>query len=719
MAKRRNSKKKHPRSRLARKRDGTPVPPPEARKRQSAGKRATTEPAKTNSGRPTISACMIVKNEEQHLPRCLSSIKDLVDEMVIVDTGSTDRTVEIAESFGARVYHHKWENDFSKARNISIGYGQCDWIFIIDADEELETDDLPLLKRTLQETDFKAISISVYNFSRKEAMYTSFLPSIRVFRSEIGGRYEGIVHNILRLPESEGVLRIPVRLKHYGYGLSKEKMAQKIERTKTLLLAQLEEDPDNGFAHFNLAQLLRGEEEVPSLENMDAAIYHSTRAVALSDPDKVGESHIHLMAMHQLVTAHYNKGEYDKAEEWCHRALAIRPDYLDPILSLGHIYSATRRIEPARKYYLEYLDRQKSYDEHGETQYLILLHLRSRHNALFGLGLIAEMENKYREAISWYEKCEVEREDYLDLQYRWGLSHYHLDEFAPARRHFEKQLEFYPEHGDTHLFLAEVLHRAGEVESAEQHLLIALGLGDRFSIGYYRLAIIERERNHPQKALEYINRMLEYDADFVDGYRLRGDIYFDLGGYESAAEDYQRCLDTHPDDAMLLNNLGNCRFRVDDLLAAEELYRQAAGLDPDLAEALRNWGLVLSRMDRVDDACAALEEFLRPHPDDIETTGFLGDLYCRIDDVQSAITCYEKVLAADPSRAETWLRLADCYNNQGHTDSALLGYQNVLQLVPGHQPTLDRLQQIREQLSNLQQLNEAQAEAEGKLVYSK
>jgi len=711
MAKRHSKKKKPSRSRLVHKHDGTPVVSGAAREGRSRDEDAITRMGKRPAGHLTISACMIVKNEEECLPRCLRSIKGLVDEIVVVDTGSTDNTVKIAQSFGVRVYHHKWENNFSKARNISIGYATTDWIFIIDADEELEADDVPLLKKTLRETYFKAVSISVYNFSREQAMYTSFLPSIRAFRRETGGYYEGIVHNMLRLPESEHVLRLPVRLKHYGYGLSKEKMARKVERTKTLILQQLEKNPDNGYAHFNLAQLLRGEEDIPSPEMMDQVIYHAGRAVELSDPRKQGERHIHLMAMHQLVTAYYNKNEYNKAEEWCHQALAIRPDYLDALLSLGHIYSSTRRLDLARKYYLEYLDRQKNYDEHNETEYLILLHLRSRHNAFFGLGLVAEMKNNYREAITWYEKCAAEREDYLDLQYRWGLAHYHLGEFADARRRWEKRIKANPEHGDCHLFLAEALHREGKIAAAKEHLFRALELGDKHSIAYYRLATIEKEKKNPQKALEYINRMQAYDPEFTDGYRLRGDIHFDLSDYVSATEDYQRCLESTPNNGELLNNLGNCRFRLGDYTAAEELYRRAAATDPDFGEALRNWGLALARLDRVDDACAALEEYIKTHEDESNTIGFLGDLYCRLDNVQAAIRCYETVLAAEPSRAETWLRLADCYHAQGHIDAALLGYETVLKLAPGHAPTLERLQQLREHLTKLKSLKEAEITA--------
>ena len=89
---------------------------------------------------------MIAKNEERVLARCLASVRAIVDEIILVDTGSTDRTVEIAESFGARVYHAPWENDFSKVRNVSLSYATKDWILVLDADEEIDATDHAQLK---------------------------------------------------------------------------------------------------------------------------------------------------------------------------------------------------------------------------------------------------------------------------------------------------------------------------------------------------------------------------------------------------------------------------------------------------------------------------------------------------------------------------------------------------------------------------------------------
>src|SRR4051812_11925913 len=96
---------------------------------------------------PTLSLCMIVKNESQWLRQALTSVKDLVDEIIIVDTGSEDSTVEIAKSFGAKIFSIPWENDFSKARNYSLEQATSDWILVLDADEVIEkTDHLKIKK---------------------------------------------------------------------------------------------------------------------------------------------------------------------------------------------------------------------------------------------------------------------------------------------------------------------------------------------------------------------------------------------------------------------------------------------------------------------------------------------------------------------------------------------------------------------------------------------
>ena len=89
-----------------------------------------------------LSICMMVKDEEKNLRRCLNSVKPLIEEgiaeLIIVDTGSCDNTVDIIKEYTDKVYFHLWNNNFSSMRNISISYARGEWIFILDADEEVE-----------------------------------------------------------------------------------------------------------------------------------------------------------------------------------------------------------------------------------------------------------------------------------------------------------------------------------------------------------------------------------------------------------------------------------------------------------------------------------------------------------------------------------------------------------------------------------------------------
>src|SRR5690606_13785698 len=98
-----------------------------------------------------VALCMIVKNEEEVLERCLQSVKQLVDEIIIVDTGSTDRTKEIASTYTHHVYDFVWTKDFSAAKNEAIRHASAKWILVLDADEYMDTDEAAQLRRFLEE----------------------------------------------------------------------------------------------------------------------------------------------------------------------------------------------------------------------------------------------------------------------------------------------------------------------------------------------------------------------------------------------------------------------------------------------------------------------------------------------------------------------------------------------------------------------------------------
>ena len=167
---------------------------------------------------PTISLCMIVKNEEQHIARCLDSVAGLVEEIVIVDTGSTDRTVEIASEYTQKVYSYPWKDDFSDARNYSFSRASMDYCMWMDADDVLEDtqkEKFLQLKRSLSpETD---IVMMKYNTSFDEAGKPSFSYFRERWIKNCGKyRWIGAVHEVI--PPNGRVVYSEIALNHKKEG---------------------------------------------------------------------------------------------------------------------------------------------------------------------------------------------------------------------------------------------------------------------------------------------------------------------------------------------------------------------------------------------------------------------------------------------------------------------------------------------------------------------
>jgi glycosyltransferase involved in cell wall biosynthesis len=210
----------------------------------------------------TLSICMMVKDEEANLKRCLPSLKGIADELIIVDTGSTDTTMELAKSFGAKVYEHPFKgayiDDFSKYRNLSVGYATSDWLLIVDADEELLLEDsssAPDLKSWLSKIHPECSSAAITLRDIQQDLQVMQFPSVRLFRKDTV-QYEKVIHNTPKIIKGkpEAVFCPVVSLKHYGYDLTPERQMDKRKRTEGLLFKQLEKDPDDVVAIFYLIQ---------------------------------------------------------------------------------------------------------------------------------------------------------------------------------------------------------------------------------------------------------------------------------------------------------------------------------------------------------------------------------------------------------------------------------------------------------------------------------
>ncbi|MFO1497104.1 MAG: glycosyltransferase [Verrucomicrobiota bacterium] len=194
---------------------------------------------------PKLSLCLIAKNEEKMLPRCLASVQGLADEIILVDTGSTDDTVAIARSFGAQVYHLPWTDDFSAPRNEALKHATGDWVLSLDADEELPPDQHALLRESMQEAGVIAARLPIIDVGLREG---NGYEAPRFYRNAPALCYVGRIHEqVFATVEArreqwnlENKFGRAV-IRHYGYDPVLVKDRDKIARNLRLLERAVEE----------------------------------------------------------------------------------------------------------------------------------------------------------------------------------------------------------------------------------------------------------------------------------------------------------------------------------------------------------------------------------------------------------------------------------------------------------------------------------------------
>ena len=293
-----------------------------------------------------VSACMMVKNEEALLPQCLDSIKDWIDEIIIVDTGSTDRTVEIAKSYGAKVYHHHWQNDFSLHRNQSIKYATGDWIFIIDADEVVLSDMTPFKER-LKRIPPNISSLVVRLHEVSDGMKNTSWLGIRFFRRSSNVQYKGIVHN--KVTFDGGTAATDIEMRHFGYSLPEEKMAKKRNRTEKLLLNRIRKNKNDHAAMYYLCQMKIGQKKYKEAEDWGMRFF---RTVTVGPEDFQFYSVMYFF----MAWVALQQGDGNKTVAWALKGLEYYPDDLDLNYIMARVGYQSENDEWLVKYGKRYLE---------------------------------------------------------------------------------------------------------------------------------------------------------------------------------------------------------------------------------------------------------------------------------------------------------------------------------------------------------------------------
>ncbi|MEW6622418.1 MAG: glycosyltransferase [Bacillota bacterium] len=338
-----------------------------------------------------ISLCMIVKDEENNIGRSLESVKGLVDEMVIIDTGSEDKTVQKAKEFGAQIHYFPWQNDFSAARNHALSKAKGLWILFLDADESLGKVMANKFRKSLRAAKEEGFYLTIFNYQGSNQGDFLRTYSLRLFRNNCLYKYEGKIHeqilpSIKKAKPQALIGRSQLIIHHYGYLEEEFKVKNKAARNLEILLGESSMVKKSAFYCLNLAmEYIR----IGELSKAEEKLKEGWKNVNKKD------SYAHGLLL-KLIACLYWQEKNEEAIEFCKSGLTIYPDYSDVYYYYGVCLAKVGDLLNAKKILLEGLNvgesSKKYISQGGSGSYL----------NLYTLGQIEEQGLNFHQALDYY-----------------------------------------------------------------------------------------------------------------------------------------------------------------------------------------------------------------------------------------------------------------------------------------------------------------------------
>ncbi len=333
-----------------------------------------------------LSLCLIVKNEVDVIERCINSVKDkmgqLVDDIVIVDTGSTDGTKELVQKLGCNLQNFEWCNDFAKARNYSISFAKNDWVLVLDADEFVVECNEKTLRQFLSDKNSNVVGeIDICNYGDLEGV--SFINDVvpRVFNKN-SVEYQGIIHETPKLKDGTivKVVLLPVEIHHTGYIDSVAKKKNKAARNIELLNLALEKEEDMYLTMQLAKSYIRNGEYNEAIVQLEKIIFKEELVKYEYYVKSVSEYVRCLINLNQSAAGMICETFWDRC---CEDSVYV--------YYMGHIYLRNKYYEKAVDCFLSILNK-----EDAEISKVMVL---------FSLGQLFAIVEMYEESLMYFEMC--------------------------------------------------------------------------------------------------------------------------------------------------------------------------------------------------------------------------------------------------------------------------------------------------------------------------
>lgn len=587
--------------------------------------------------RNTVSCCIIARDEEETIGDAIGSVKDLADEVIVVDTGSTDRTILFAKQGGARVHHAVWNSDFSEARNLALSKATGSWILVLDADETLDTESKERIPELISKGPGCAFIFEqrTYTNERGRTQKRHFGHSgpddppsrfisrqVRLFPNRDGLRYSGRVHEEVE----ESLLKKGIKIVDSGLVIH----------------------------HFGRQ---KGSQRV----------YRNLRAYLSAGADEISAGAGDARYVYELAALLFEGKRFEEAAAHAARGLVLEPDNWEFMNILGLSNLLMRRLGEAEACF------RRAIEKAGFESDL--------HN---NLGVTLVEDGRLREAIRCFETGIELCGENADMTRNLASACLSLGLLDRALVNILGSIDLDPFIGMSHVIHAEVLFGMGDragaskaldrirfltgtslkvflraihlytrmdmIDEAESVFLLARDAYPDHDGLIYLSGKISEMRGDDDRALSIYQKLLASRSDDPDLHNSIGCVYERLGRLQKALLSFGEAKRLDPDNVQIEVNLGILKGRLGMAREAEIHLRSAIGMDEGSSAAFNALGCHLANKSMFEEAVEYFDQAARAEPDNALYQLNLGMACERADMLERALEAYERVAALDPEK---------------------------------------------------------------------
>jgi len=640
-----------------------------------------------------LSLCMIVKNEEENLERCLKSVEGIVDEIVIVDTGSTDNTIEIAKKYGSKVFHYEWENNFGRARNQSIKLATGDWILVLDADEELDPNTKENIRTFLVDINEDiAYQLRIKNLNENNDIGGENY-MFRFFKRSPNIRYMGRIHEYLvGFSSFINIEGNSLSIIHHGYKDKNKTFKKLSDRNLPILESLLQEENQDAYKSFVEFYLGSSYFDIGETEKAIEYLKNSINYI-------FKEENKHLFGIHsylKLLNSYSFLKKFDEMEE----LLKLADEKLNIVLDTcdyWYYYALVEKNKNNKDKAIEYFEKAiKNFENPSKSSFLLIVEKTVYYYSNY---MIAEMyfeTGDYQKTKKYLDKCTTFFEEF-----NYPIYAVFVAKLYSKINEFEKAIEIYK------YLLSKVSDDYKDI--IKNHISNVYLMQNKFTEAiriqgeihdpnsvkdnwYYLAQTLEDEKIFPS-AEEIYSVIIDLLPEEVKAYlgrtvaRLIQNKVVDALSDLALARKFAKNKEDLIKIAMIYMQIGQLNQARNTITSIIENDHTDLDANLYLASIEQSEGKLVDAVNRLNAMISLYEKDTKPYVQ-------LGNLFIASGRINEAENIFNKVLEIDSNHSYSYYALAICSLQKNYKNEALENLKKALEIEPDNQGLLDLYQKI-------------------------